>query len=196
MAEEKKTTLEEAASRYAFKPVCDYASYDSDLREAFIAGAKWQKEQQNEIMKADTLEELIEYLSKRFDVSYAKLARIVVKTAKWQKEQDEREASKDLEDEIHSFWNRCSEFQPPFATLEVKENGFAVIARHFANWQKQQMMKEAVEGELTWQEIGLITTIHTLMLHDPAWAMQLMDKDGESYYTEILRRYNLIQEKK
>lgn len=38
-------------------------------------------------MKANTLGELIEYLSKRFDVSYAKLARIVVKTAKWQKEQ-------------------------------------------------------------------------------------------------------------
>lgn len=38
-------------------------------------------------MKANTLGELIEYLSKRFDVSYAKLARIVVKTANWQKEQ-------------------------------------------------------------------------------------------------------------
>lgn len=40
-----------------------------------------------EEMIANTLGELVEYLSKRFDVSYAKLARIVVKTAKWQKEQ-------------------------------------------------------------------------------------------------------------
>ena len=56
-------------------------------RDSFIAGAEWQKKQQNEKMKANTLEELVEYLSKRFDVSYAKLARIVVKTAKWQKEQ-------------------------------------------------------------------------------------------------------------
>lgn len=56
--------------------------------------------------------------------------------------------SEDLEEEIHSFWNKCSEFQPPFCTLEVKENGFAVIARHFANWQKSQMLKDAVVGRV------------------------------------------------
>ena len=40
----------------------------------------------------------------------------------------------ELEEEIQSFWNRASGFQPKFVTLEVKENGFATIARHFAQW--------------------------------------------------------------
>lgn len=91
--EQPSEDLEEAAEEYSdnneymdvgfcVEPV--YIGHK--MEKAFIAGAKWQ-EQQNETMKADTLEELIEYLSKRFDVSYAKLARIVVKTAKWQKEQ-------------------------------------------------------------------------------------------------------------
>lgn len=55
------------------------------------------------------------------------------------KKLQQEQPSEDLEEEIHAFWNKCSEFQPPFCTLEVKENGFAVIARHFANWQKSQM---------------------------------------------------------
>ena len=54
----------------------------------------------------------------------------------------------ELEEEIQSFWNRASGFQPKFAALEVKENGFAVIARHFAKWgaehAREQMMKDAI----------------------------------------------------
>lgn len=46
-----------------------------------------------------------------------------------------------LEEEIQSFWNRASGFQPKFATLEVKENGFAVIARHFAQWGAEHLKK-------------------------------------------------------
>jgi hypothetical protein len=45
MAEEKKTTLEEAAGLYLdnHKPLTRYNW--GDLEEAFIAGAKWQKQQ-------------------------------------------------------------------------------------------------------------------------------------------------------
>lgn len=52
----------------------------------------------------------------------------------------------DLEAEINSFWNKVSGFSPKFTTLEVKRNGLGVIASHFANWQKEQMLKEAVDG--------------------------------------------------
>ena len=55
--------------------------------------------------------------------------------------------SEDLEEEIQSFWNKCSKFQPPFCTLEVKENGFAVIARHFANWGAENAKKETPISE-------------------------------------------------
>ena len=80
----KKTTLEEAAENFAVS--YDQGTCDGIAQDCFIAGAEWQ-EKHLDTVKANTLEELIEYLSKRFDVSYAKLARIVVKTAKWQKQQ-------------------------------------------------------------------------------------------------------------
>ena len=51
------------------------------------------------------------------------------------------EVCEDLEQEIQSFWNRASGFQPKFVTLEVKENGFAVIARHFAQWGAEHLKK-------------------------------------------------------
>ena len=119
------------------------------------------------IEKKTTLEEAAEAYAEGPAYTWASTTAIedaFIEGAVWQKERDEREASKDLEDEIHSFWNRCSEFQPPFATLEVKENGFAVIARHFANWQKEQMMKEAVEAEIGYVE-GC--DAHYLSVYDP-----------------------------
>lgn len=70
----------------------DHVAYGNIARHFYELGQQAKKEQQNEKMKENTLAELIEYLSKRFDVSYAKLARIVVKTAKWQKAQMLKEA--------------------------------------------------------------------------------------------------------
>ena len=51
----------------------------------------------------------------------------------------QEQPSENLEAEIDSVWNKASGFSPKFITLEVKRNGLGVIARHFANWQKEQM---------------------------------------------------------
>lgn len=46
MAEEKKTTLEEAAKKHScYDEDCEGAWYEPIVRNAFIAGAEWQKEQ-------------------------------------------------------------------------------------------------------------------------------------------------------
>ena len=62
----------------------------------------------------------------------------------------EEKPSEDLNDEIKKF---------------IEEYGYergedklliAIVARHFAEWQKEQMMKDAVEGEIGyWNQRGL-----------------------------------------
>ena len=67
------------------------------------------------------------------------------------------EVCEDLEQEIQSFWNRASGFQPKFVTLEVKENGFAVIARHFAQWGEhhaKEKMRNARRTKEAYQEVA------------------------------------------
>ncbi len=61
--------------------------------------------------------------------------------------------SEDLEEEITKLWNKLTSSETPMydtpepnALLCISKSNFQYIARHFANWQKQQMMKEAVEG--------------------------------------------------
>jgi len=80
------------------------------------------------------------------------------------------EVSEDLEEEI----NRCI-YKPFFdldgvavkgATYYLTVEDVADIARHFAKWQKEQMMKEAVEGEVIsisdngWESIRIPKKIH------------------------------------
>lgn len=76
--------LEEAVNTYiGYPPEVDECSSVYGKRQAFKAGAKWQK-QQDSIPSKD-LEELIDTLSKRYpEVSFAKLSRIAVRVAKWQ----------------------------------------------------------------------------------------------------------------
>jgi hypothetical protein len=71
----------------------------------------------------------------------------------------EEPVSEDLEEEI-ARWEESFKHRP--ASMDYKET-----ARHFANWQKQQMMKEAISGEvkeglavgdLGWEDSGWIET--------------------------------------
>lgn len=59
--------------------------------------------------------------------------------------QSKPEVSKDLEKEIDRLWNSfADEMEGPHNIFDV----YARLARHFAQWQKEQMMKETVEGEV------------------------------------------------
>lgn len=67
--------------------------------------------------------------------------------AKWQKEQDQPITGNSLEQEWLRYVDRkkkeCRGELP-----SLGEYGWLQIARHFANWQKEQMLKDAVEGEV------------------------------------------------
>ena len=78
--------LEEAVNTYiGYPPEVDECSSVYGKRQAFKAGAEWQK-QQDSIPSKD-LAELIDTLSKRYpEVSFAKLSRIAVRVAKWKEQ--------------------------------------------------------------------------------------------------------------
>ena len=61
------------------------------------------------------------------------------------KSDQEESISEDLLDEIHNRW----EDDPHIKWPKCPYKDFKNIACHFANWQKQQMMKKAIEGIVT-----------------------------------------------
>jgi len=70
----------------------------------------------------------------------------------------------ELEEEMERFMSNLTEKKgvfPPLTRL-----GFRAIVRHFAQWQKEQMMKEAVEGVVIsisdngWESIRISKKIH------------------------------------
>ena len=58
--------------------------------------------------------------------------------------------SKDLIEEINKIWKTCNPIDEGMGveTANIHIEQFDDIARHFAEWQKQQMMKDAVEAEV------------------------------------------------
>jgi hypothetical protein len=60
----------------------------------------------------------------------------------WNKRLGEEPVSEDLEEELSAYVN-SEEYLNNIGT-----SGLLLIARHFADWQKQQMMKEAVSGHV------------------------------------------------
>ena len=67
--------------------------------------------------------------------------------AEWQKEQDQPITGNSLEQEWLRYVDRRKKEcrgELPF----LGEYGWLQIARHFAEWQKSQMLKDAVEGEI------------------------------------------------
>ena len=55
----------------------------------------------------------------------------------------------DLEKEIDAVWNpRFNLGWDEHSCLTMNRAGFESVARHFAEWQKSQMLKEAVKGEV------------------------------------------------
>lgn len=67
--------------------------------------------------------------------------------AEWQREQDKPITGNSLEKEWLRYVNKKKkEYGGELPSLG--DYGWLQIARHFAEWQKEQMMKDAVEGEI------------------------------------------------
>lgn len=93
--------LDEAAEEYIKKG--KYLPEAFVVRPAFIAGAEWQKEQDQPITGNSLEQEWLRYVDKK---------------------------KKEYRGELPA----------------LGEYGWLQIARHFAEWQKEQMLKDAVEG--------------------------------------------------
>ena len=58
-------------------------------------------------------------------------------------------ASEDLETEIQRHLEECLDVKFPTTDIEIIKKDVAYTARRFANWQKEQMMKDAVEAVIS-----------------------------------------------
>jgi hypothetical protein len=60
----------------------------------------------------------------------------------------QEQPSEDLEKEMERF---LSNITPAFkdGSYKITRYGFRAVARHFAEWQKQQMLKDAMKGMIT-----------------------------------------------
>ena len=60
----------------------------------------------------------------------------------------EEPVSEDLENEIEKMWAQESKYRDTDYTIaELTKQDYEDCARHFSQWQKEQMMKEAIDGE-------------------------------------------------
>lgn len=111
------TSLEEAAMRYAIpaymKDVDENYLYeyprDPIKEEAFIAGAQWQKEQDQPITGNSLEQEWLRFVDKKKKENRGELPAL-------------------------------------------GDYGWLMIARHFANWQKEQMLEDAVDADVNTYE--------------------------------------------
>lgn len=70
------------------------------------------------------------------------------------------EPDKSMEEEMEEFF----ETMPVLEHENIFDVTFQKIARHFAKWQKEQMMKEAVEGEISSVDVGDDSYVKTLKM--------------------------------
>ena len=121
MNEIKQTSLKEAAEEWAENEA--YGKSDAEFEMAykgFIAGAEWQKEQDQPITGNSLEQEWLRYVDKK---------------------------KKECRGELPS----------------LGEYGWLQIARHFAEWKKEQMMKDVVEGEVENSCFGIVYLRKNLM---------------------------------
>ena len=60
----------------------------------------------------------------------------------------EEKPSEDLEEEISNYLKECLSLKFPTTDKKQIKADVEYIARHFANWQKEQLMKNVVETEV------------------------------------------------
>ena len=70
-----------------------------------------------------------------------------------------RAISEDLEEEIENYIKDSLAIKFPTTDKEQIKADIRYIARHFAEWQKQQMMKDVVEGDIYKNQEGEVKII-------------------------------------
>lgn len=138
--------LEKTAKDYSNNLDNIYGSIGEQTRNAFKAGAKWQKEKDS-ILPTE-LGEYINELSKQFpEVSFAKLSRIAVRVAKWQKEQFEKNRLK----HCNSITNEQAELEQGFIDQHLDKHQcmptFLDAIEYGIRLQKEQI-EEALLSEV------------------------------------------------
>ena len=98
------------------------------FKRLYKAGAQWQEEKDKELLKEEGLVILPE---EQFET----MKRTLIKLST----EKEQPINDNMDEEIVKEWKKF---------LKDGDIGFVEVARHFANWQKQQIMKEAVEREV------------------------------------------------
>lgn len=76
------------------------------------------------------------------------------------------ESEKPMQDELEKEMDEFFETMPVLEHENIFEDTFKNIARHFAQWQREQMMREAVEGEISSVDVGDDSYVKTLKISE------------------------------
>ena len=136
----------------------DYPIRKEAVLEYLEMGESFSKRNAVEMSVSYDLEEEIEKWSESFknnpvSMGYKETARHF---ADWQKQKDNLPTSKDLEDLVEQYCNDCRMIYdgvPDFAQD---------LAIYVANWQKQQLMKDAKEAQVILNRVTNQTLVPTL----------------------------------
>jgi hypothetical protein len=148
---------ETMAEVIAYKEAIDDVTLILDTLEEPVCDDK------KDLFPSDELElEIIRWMSDELKQSpqFLEIPMTARHFAEWQKAQDDKMVDIIYQQGIEKGKDEMREQQPACEDLEKEavsycfDNGLNLsprvatdFARHFANWQKEQMMKEAVEGE-------------------------------------------------
>ena len=101
----------------------------------------------------------------------------------------EEPASEDLEEEIDKIWKTCNPIDEGMGveTANIHIEQFDDIAKHFVEWQKQQMIKNAVDGCVS-PIVKEDVSSHNLFISTPQLYKELQKyKDGDKLKIIIVK---------
>lgn len=95
---------------------------------------------------------------------------------------NEEPVSEELEEEIIRYIGYPQEVDEDVSTTMIRK-----AARHFANWQKEKMMKHAVEGVITFDYYGDGDKTYGCIAHDSFCLEDMGLKDGDKVKLIIIK---------
>lgn len=165
--------------------------------KAYVAGANRALE-----MAMNALEQSSIWSGMGYKVSYRELYQLLCKLHNYPEDFDDRQqdlahsevtkisdqegpVSKELEEEIIRYIGYPQEIDEDVSTTMIRK-----AARHFAQWQKQQMMKDAVDGEILAIEdcnYSMNSHTHLEMYVDEVKLIEKGFKDGDKVKLIIIK---------
>lgn len=161
---EKKLCRESKSPEAMATSLCGYGYYDPNgvPKEAIVKylamGAEWQREHvwhdPDEVPDVDAAMAEVEEKAKAFTAAHQGETADDILAAM----RGEEPSGEDLDEEIARYFVDKLGFQRHGEVLEIDNLSIHVddllhIARHFANWQKQQMMKDVKEAHVIMSRI-------------------------------------------